>query len=134
MRNKRSFCLNQIVQLTQAIPVPLNCKARHPPDDLAQQIHHRGNIEDLNAKLCSVKVDDVQSCSACGGSLDLRIAALPSLRLRPQEELNQLERAGRADMLREICTSGQEDARNFIPPNSGGMTACHQVECFIGKR
>src|SRR5690606_37170239 len=90
---------DQLVQLTQPGAILLDGEARDPPDDLAQQVDDGSDVANLDPGARGAQLDDLQACGAGGGDLVVVVPIAAGLRLRPGEELDELERAGRPDVL-----------------------------------
>ena len=88
---------------------------------------------DLDPKLRCVQTDDLQAGRFCCGGLGVRVAFLPGLELRAEEELNQLEHARRTNVLGEVGAPEPEHASDLLPPNRRRVPAGDEIERLVSK-
>lgn len=60
MRDEGAVLLDEVVEVSEPVAVLLHSESRYPPDHLPQQIHHGGDVVDLDPQLRGVQVEDLQ--------------------------------------------------------------------------
>jgi len=102
------------VQTTELRLVGLRREARDRPRHLAEEVHHRTDVEELDAQAALLQVDDVETRGGGAGPCPRRAATLVD-RLGTHEKVRQLAVGARADLLGQIGPAGSQHAADLRP-------------------
>ncbi len=86
---------------------------------LAQEVHHRADVEELHAQRALPQVDDLEPHRLRRPAGARRAAALVD-RLGPHQEVRQLAIGARADLLRQIRPARPQDPGDLPPETTTG--------------
>ena len=135
MGDEPALPADERIQLAQPVPVRVDREPRNPPDQFAQQVDHRPDVEDLDAQAFRPQLDDLQPGAARRRGFRIRVPpAVALLRQRPEEVLDQLEPALRADVLGEVGAARPQHPGDLLPVHRHGMAAGDQVEGLVRER
>src|SRR5690242_18025993 len=104
---EEAITFDLVVQVSQPGAVALDGEVRDGPDDLAEEVDDRSDVEELQAEPFVAALNDLEPDRLGVRDLDLVMAAVRRFE-RPEEELADLDVGAATDMLCEVRAARSE--------------------------